>query len=106
MKKFKCTVTKETTMEIEIDDTVWTPEEIKLWNCCFYEANDLAEVVEHLAKMKAENSDGQFIEGFGIPMIDGKKPLPYLKDTEVTRNINICNQDTNVSVDVSECRDV
>lgn len=28
MKKFRCTVTKETTMEIEIDDFVWTEQEI------------------------------------------------------------------------------
>lgn len=29
MKKFECKVTKETTMEIEIDDNIWTPDQIK-----------------------------------------------------------------------------
>lgn len=41
MKKFKCTVTRETTMEIEIDESVWTPETIRDWSKSFYDADDL-----------------------------------------------------------------
>lgn len=102
MKKFRCTVTKETTMDIEIDDSVWTDEEIAEWQRYFYEANDLEDVVSHIASMKAECENGDFIEGFGIPMIDGKKPYEFLNDDDITTSINICNQSVDISVDVDE----
>ena len=103
MKKFECTVTKEITMEIEIDETVWTPEMIKEWQHFFYESDDLSEIVEHLAKMKVECEDGSFIEGFGIPMIDGKKPWNR-QDNEINKDINICNQDEYIDVTVLEIK--
>ena len=102
MKKFRCTVTKETTMEIEIDESVWTEEEIAEWQKHFYEAEDLKAVVEHIATMKAEYEDGDFIEGFGIPMINGKKPYDFLNDDDITTSINICNQSVDIDVDVDE----
>ena len=102
MKKFRCTVTKETTMEIEIDESVWTEEEIAEWQKHFYEANDLKAVVGHVASMKAEYEDGDFIEGFGIPMINGKKPYDFLNDDDITTSINICNQSVDIDVDVDE----
>lgn len=98
MKKFKCTVTKETIMEVEIDDSVWTPEQIKDWSNSFYYADSLSEVVEHLARMKSEYEDGEFIEGFGIPMIDGEKPHPYLLNGDINKSINICKQETDIDV--------
>ena len=76
MKKFKCTVTRETTMEIEIDDSVWTPDAIRAWSKSF--------------------------EGFGIPMIDGKKPYPYIEDNQMAKDINICNQSVYSDIDVEE----
>ena len=102
MKKFRCTVTKETTMEIEIDESVWTEEEIAEWQRHFYKADDLKEVVEHVATMKSECEDGDFIEGFGIPIINGKKPYDFLNDDDITTSINICNQSVYIDVDVDE----
>lgn len=102
MKKFKCTVTKETIMEIEIDDSVWTSEEIKKWNKSFYNANDLSEVVEHLARMKSEHEDGEIIEGFGIPMVDGHNPSFYLTKHDINKTINICNQEAKLDVEIEE----
>lgn len=102
MKKFRCTVTKETTMEIEIDESVWTEEEIAEWQKHFYEANDLKTVVGHVASMKAEYEDGDFIEGFGIPMVNGKKPYDFLSDDDITTSINIYNQSVDIDVDVDE----
>lgn len=102
MKKFRCTVTKETTMEIEIDESVWTEEEIAEWQRHFYEAEDLKAVVKHVATMKAEYEDGYFMEGFGIPMINGKKPYDFLNDDDITTSINICNQSVDIDVDVDE----
>lgn len=102
MKKFKCVVTKETTMEIEIDDSVWTNQEIAEWQKHFYSAENLNEIVRHIASLKTEYENGEFIEGFGIPLINGKKPYDYLKDNDVTTSINICNQSSDIDVEVNE----
>lgn len=102
MKKFKCTVTRETTMEIEIDESIWTPETIRAWSKSFYDADDLNDVVEHVARLKSKYEDGEFIEGFGIPMIDGKKPYPYIEDNQIAKDINICNQSVDTDVDMEE----
>lgn len=102
MKTFKCIVTRETTMEITIDDSVWTDEEIKEWSRHFQDANNLEELVERLATMKVNYEDGEFMEGFGIPLIDGKKPYSYLKDDQIEESINIRNQEESVDVDVEE----
>lgn len=102
MKKFKCTVTKETIMEIEIDDSVWTPEEIKEWSNSFYNAGDLSDVVQHLARMKSEHEDGEFIEGFGIPMVNGKNPYSYLSDDDISKSTNICREEKYMDVDIDE----
>lgn len=98
MKKFKCTVTKETTMEIEIDSSIWTKEQIAEWQKYFYDAENIEDVVSHIARLKSECENGEFIEGFGVPMIDGKVVYPYLKES----SINICNQDSDVNVEVNE----
>lgn len=102
MKKFRCIVTKESTMEVEIDDSIWTDEEIEKWQKHFYNAENLKDIAGHIAKMKAEYKDGDFIEGFGIPLINGKKPYDYLKDHDITTSINICNQSSDIDVDVDE----
>lgn len=102
LKKFKCTVTKETNMEIEIDESIWTPETICAWSKSFYDADDLKGVVEHVARLKSKYEDGEFIEGFGIPMIDGKKPYPYIEDNHMAKDINICNQSVDTDVDMEE----
>ena len=90
MKKFKCTVTKTYEYEIEIDEKIWTEERIKNWASIFYKADNLQEVAEHLAMMKTRYDDGEFIEGFGIPMINGKEPFMFGEDkTPINKNINI-----------------
>lgn len=102
MRTFKCTVSRETTMEITIDDSVWTDEEIKEWSKHFQDAEDLGELVERLAAMKVNYNDGEFMEGFGIPLIDGKKPYSYLKDDQIEESISIRNQEESIDVDVEE----
>lgn len=102
MKKFKCTVTKETTMDIEIDDSVWTDEEIEEWQRHFYDAKNIEDIAKHVAIMKAETEDGEFIEGFGIPLINGKKPYEFLKDKDIATSIDIRNQSKDLYVDVEE----
>lgn len=102
MKKFKCTVTKETIMEIEIDDSIWTPEEIKEWSKSFYDADGLSDVVKHLARMKSEHEDGELIEGFGIPMVNGQKPYSYLSDDDINKSTNVCIEEAYTDVDIEE----
>lgn len=100
MKKFKCTVVKTTEMEIEIDDSIWTPEYIAEWQKQFYDADDITDVVTHIATMKSECENGAFIEGFGIPMINGN--IPY---NAITPNpINICNETNHYETDVEEIK--
>lgn len=50
-------------MEIEIDESIWTPEAIRAWSKSFYDADDLSDVVEHVARLKSKYDDGEFIEG-------------------------------------------
>lgn len=102
MRTFKCTVTRETTMEISIDDSVWTDEEIEEWDKHFQDADSLVELVERLAIMKTNYEDGEFMEGFGVPLINGKKPYSYIDDKQIEESINICNQKESVDVDVDE----
>lgn len=89
-------------MEIEIDESIWTPEAIRAWSKSFYDADDLSDVVEHVARLKSKYDDGEFIEGFGIPMIDSKKQYPYIEDYQMAKDINICNQSVETDIDVEE----
>lgn len=102
MRTFKCTVTREATMDITIDDSVWTDDEIEEWSKHFQDADGLEELVGRLAAMKVNHEDGEFLEGFGIPLIDGKKPYLYLKDDQIEDSINIRNQEESIYVDVEE----
>lgn len=58
--------------------------------------------MERLAAMKVSYEDGEFLEGFGIPLINGKKPYSHLKDDQIEESINIQNQEESVDVDVEE----
>lgn len=98
MKKFKCIVTKETSMEVEIDDSIWTKEQIAEWQHYFYDAENIEDVVRHIARLKSECEDGEFIEGFGVPMINGKTVFHDLEEND----INICNQHSDISVEIDE----
>ncbi len=102
MKTFKCTVTRESIMNITIDDSVWTDKEIKEWSKHFQDVDDLEGLVEILASMKVNYEDGEFMEGFGIPLIDGKKPYSYLNDDQIENSISICNRERSIDVDVEE----
>lgn len=104
MKKFKCTVTREYEYEIEFDENVWTKEELKGWSSVFQDVNNLEDLAEILAELYTKYNSGEFIEGFGIPMINGKKPYVFgdpNPDIEESVNINIIDE-SYVSVDVEE----
>jgi hypothetical protein len=104
LKKFKCTVTREYEYEIEFDESVWNEKELKEWSSFFQDVDDLEDLAEILAERKTRYNEGEFIEGFGIPMINGKKPYVFGNpnpDIEESVNINIISE-SYVSVDVDE----
>lgn len=68
----------------------------------FYDAYDLSDVTEHIARLKLRYDDGDFIQGFGVPMVDGKKPYPYFEDNQIAEYINICHQAIDTDVEVGE----
>lgn len=106
MKKFIATVTKTWEYEIDIDETVWTDEYIENWASVFSPVNSLDDVVECLAIMKTDYNNGESMEGFCIPYINGK--APYVSDREKDFlspdiNINIIQDgDHGIDVDVKE----
>lgn len=64
--KFKVTVTRIDEYEIEIDETVWTPSELKDWAKTFFPTESLAEFAKHLAGAVMSNGSANgFMEGFG-----------------------------------------
>lgn len=74
MRKFRCSVTKTYEYEIEIDENIWTEENIKGWASVFEYAETLEDIVEILAERKTRYGFGEHIEGFGFPSINGKRP--------------------------------
>ncbi len=105
MKRFKCVVTKTYEYEIEIDENVHTEEKLKNWSKYFCEVENLAEFAGELALRKTTHDRGKFIEGFGIPYINGEAPYVY-KDYEdslnPTININVIDESDYPEVDVEE----
>lgn len=106
MKKFKVEVTKTWDFEVEIDETVWTEENIQNWKKVFYNVDTLEEIVEILATMFAEQGEGQFLEGFGVPMIDRAIPFPQMLTAEgcsnVSKDISINAASEDIEADVTE----
>ena len=91
MKKNKVTVIREDEYEIEIGDSIWTQEQIKAFAKVMYPADNLEEIVEHVATMYFNQGEGMFLEGFGIPYVNGREPLFVslnYKDA-ITKHINI-----------------
>lgn len=102
MKKFKCTVTKTYDYEIEIDEKVWTEENIKGWASVFEDADTLEDIVAILAERKTRYDFGEYIEGFGVPMINGRKPSVSMAGVEVSEDINIILEDEDCEVEIDE----
>lgn len=104
MKTFNCKVTREYEYEIEVDERVWTKEELKNWSSVFTDIDNLQELAEYIASIFTNYNKGEFIEGFGIPMINGREPYVREENREdINRNINInIITDGELSVDSDE----
>lgn len=106
MKKFEVTVTKTWDFEVEIDEKVWSDENIAEWRKVFFDIDSLEEAVEILATMFAEQGEGRLLEGFGIPMINNSAPFPQCLTEKgrsgVSKDISINALSEDIEADVIE----
>lgn len=102
MKKFKVTVERTDTYEVEIDEKVIDKEFIDKefidnFKRYFYDIDSLQEHAENIAKMRARHHDN-FIEGYGYLLVNDDKPW-NVKDENVNKSINIKTVDEDYDVE-------
>lgn len=104
MKRFKCTVERTDEYIIEIDENKINREWIEEFKKHFYDFDTLEEHAGYIAQYRAR-FESNFIEGYGVPLINGKKP-PLLSPNEFESGINviIISEDYNGNVDVEEIK--
>lgn len=104
MKRFKCTVTREDEYIIEIDENVFDEERLEHFREYFYDFDSLEEHAEHIAQFRARFGDHDFIEGYGIPLVNGKNPRYDNDESSLEKGINIVvvSEDKYCDVDVEE----
>lgn len=103
MKKFKCTVTREDEYVIELDEKILDKAWMEWFKKYFYDFDDLQEHAEYIAQYAARfGSD--FIEGYGIPLRNGERPIFVSEDKVLNKaiNINVITEDGYCEVDVEE----
>lgn len=66
MTKFRVTVSREDTYEIEIDESVWTEEERENFAQVFWPVEELEDVAKDIACRLPVHSPGEFMEGYGV----------------------------------------
>ena len=104
MTKFKCTVTREDEYIIEIDENVFDEERMAHFKRYFYDFDTLEEHAEHIAQFRARFGEHDFIEGYGIPLVNGKNPRWDNDESSLQKGINIVvvKEDQYCDVDVEE----
>lgn len=107
-RKFKVTVTRTSEFEVEFDKEVWSQKNIDDWKKVFYDVEDLRDVAEVFGTMYADEEEGAFLEGFGVPLKDGKIPFPQILTAEgcesVKRDINVLGLSKYYETDVEEVK--
>ncbi|WP_099301957.1 hypothetical protein [Bacillus sp. Marseille-P3800] len=102
MKKFRCTVTRTDEYEIELDENVMNEEWMEDFRENLYNFKSLKDHAEHIAQHKARFDDA-FIEGYGEPLINGKKNWRTKEGEEEAHiNVNVISEDSECEVDVIE----
>lgn len=106
MKKFKCKVTREDEYEIEIDENIIDEEWMEQFREYMYDFTTHEEHAEQIAQLRARFG-GDFMEGYGYPLVDGAKPWHCEendKRIEKGINIKIISEDDDCYVDVEEIK--
>ena len=102
MKKFNTEVTKVDEFRVEFDETVINEEWMAHFRKFFYDYYTLEEHADHIAQFRSRFK-GQMIEGYGVPLEDGKVPY-WAEENQVNKAINIVfiNVDNNIVTDCYE----
>lgn len=103
MKKFKCVVERLDEYIIEFDENEINQEWMDDFKKYFYDFDTLEEHAEYIAQFRARFGN-DFIEGYGVPLVNGKNPS-YSQDKSSLKkaiNIKIISEDQNCIVNVDE----
>lgn len=107
LRKFRCTVTQEHEIDIEIDDEKFTQKEIDEITEAFWpDINTYEKNAAHLAAIQLNGETESFIEGYGDVKRNGKFVNPLTK-TNVDSGLNIIGTNEGVSwrdVEVEEIK--
>lgn len=87
MKKITVEMTRIDKVEVELDPEFFNDAWFEDFNKYFYDYEDLSEVAEYITYNIVHNRSS-FIEGIGIPLIDGGKPYGVEED-EVNEHVNV-----------------
>ena len=90
MRRFKVTVTKEFECEVEIDDEALNAgsqdgDFLTAFRKGFYDYHEWHEHAEHIAREFMNETT--FMEGYGIPYVDGQPQVFHKDDSEPTLNV-------------------
>jgi hypothetical protein len=101
MKKFEVEVVKTDRYVIEFDETKINEQWMEEYRRYFTKINTLRGHAENIAQLRSR-FDGTFFEGYGFPLINGKRVSDELTDIGI--NIQIVSEDEDVDVDAKELK--
>lgn len=103
MESYECEVQRIDKYVIEFDESICDEKWMEEFREFFYDFYDLSEHAEHIAQFRARFGRG-FIEGYGIPLENGKEPYwayeQQKKQINHAINIRVISEDDDVDVDV------
>lgn len=88
MEKFEIKMVRRDEIKVELDPEYFNEKWFEDFRKYFYDFYTLQECAEHIAYNIIHNNE-RFIEGFGIPLRDGKPPYWLGEDEEVNEHINV-----------------
>lgn len=106
MKSYNCEVERMDKYIVEFDESVCNEEWLEEFAKFFYDFYDLEDHARHIAQYRARFGRG-FIEGYGIPLENGKEPYWVFTDEQRKQinhaiNIKIISEDDDIYVDTRE----
>lgn len=104
MRKFKCEVERTDEFTIEFDESVMNDEWLKDFKDTFFDFDTLEEHAEYISEYLSEYRN-EFIEGYGIPLENGKEPY-WAEKKYINHAINIVYGDKTVRTNLYEKVDI
>ncbi|QKS71675.1 hypothetical protein FLK61_34180 [Paenalkalicoccus suaedae] len=103
MKSFNCEVERIDEFIVSVDESLFTEEYMEAFRSVYFDYYTIEEHVEHIANMRARFGR-RHIEGYGIPLENGKVPYWAKNPEEVNHHINIVvvAEDHHCEVDITE----